>query len=91
MNLRRGYIPEKGAWGAEPEKDWGLLTTIENGAEVQRSVPSATGDYRDYYENVRDALLGRAELAVTPQHALQVMRVLELAQESSHKGCTIAW
>jgi scyllo-inositol 2-dehydrogenase (NADP+) len=91
MNLRRGFLPEKGAWGAEPEKDWGVLTTVENGAEVQTSVPSATGDYRDFYENLRDALLGHAELAVTPEHALHVMRGLELAQESSKKRCTIGW
>ncbi len=91
MNLRRGFIPEKGAWGAEPEKDWGLLTTVENGAEVEKRIPSETGDYRDYYENLRDALLGEAKLEVTPEHALNVMRVLELAQESSKKRCTIAW
>jgi scyllo-inositol 2-dehydrogenase (NADP+) len=91
MNLRKGYIPEKGAWGAEPEKDWGLLTTLENGTEVETRVPSAKGDYRDYYENLRDALLGKAQVEVTPEHALNVMRVMELAQESSKKRCTIPW
>ena len=43
------------------------------------------GDYRGYYENVRDAILGKAALVVTPQAALRVMRVLELAVQSSQE------
>jgi len=89
--LRRGYIPENGPWGAEPVEDWGVLTTVENGVELRRSVPSATGDYRDYYANVREAMLGKAQLAVTPEHALNVMRVLEMAQKSSSERRTISW
>jgi scyllo-inositol 2-dehydrogenase (NADP+) len=91
INLRRGYVPESGLWGGEPEEDWGVLTTVENDIVKKRSVPSASCDYRDYYANVRDAILGRAMLAVGPEHALDVMRVLEMAQESSRTRCTIAW
>jgi predicted dehydrogenase len=91
VNLRRGYIPESGAWGGEPEEDWGVLTTGENDVITKRSVPSASSDYRDYYANARDAILGRAMLAVTPEHALNVMRILEMAQESSRTHCTLAW
>ena len=91
INLRRGIIPETGPWGGEPEEDWGVLTTVENDVVTKRSVPSASSDYRDYYVNVRNAILGHATLAVSPEHALNVMRVLEMAQESSKKRCTIAW
>jgi len=91
INLRRGYAPENGPWGGEPEEDWGVLTTVENENVTKSSVPSATSDYRDYYANVRDAILGGETLAVTPEHALDVMRVLEMAQESSRTRCTIAW
>jgi predicted dehydrogenase len=91
INLRNGIVPRSGPWGSEPEKDWGVLTTIENDVTVQRSIPSITCDYRDYYANVRDALLGKAELAVSPEHALIVMRILEMARESSAKRCTIPW
>src|ERR1700675_4519489 len=90
-NLRRGYIPESGPWGGEPREDWGVFTNVENDVVTKHSVPSATSDYRDFYANVRDAILGRATLAVSPEHALVVMRVLEMAQESSKKRCTIAW
>ncbi|HEX3542968.1 MAG TPA: oxidoreductase [Candidatus Acidoferrum sp.] len=91
INLRRGIIPERGPWGGEPEEDWGVLATVENDVVTKRSVASANSDYRDYYANVRDAMLGRAALAVTPEHALDVMRVLEMAQESSKTRCPIAW
>jgi scyllo-inositol 2-dehydrogenase (NADP+) len=91
MNLRRGEIPKDGPWGSEPEENWGLLTLSGGTNTTQRRIPSGTGDYRDYYANVRDVLLGKAELFVTLPHALDVMRALELARESSAKGCTIPW
>jgi predicted dehydrogenase len=88
-NLRRGEIPKDAPWGAEPEEDWGVLTLHDGEKATQRRIPSGTGDYRDYYANVRDAILGKAELAVTPEWALDIMRVLELARETSQKRCTI--
>ena len=91
MNLRRGYIPSDGAWGAEPEENWGVLTVPKGDSFEQWRIPSAACDYRDYYSNVRDALLGHAALAVTPEYALDVMRMLELACESSQKRRTIPW
>jgi scyllo-inositol 2-dehydrogenase (NADP+) len=91
MNLRRGYIPEDKPWGYEPEENWGVLTFPRGDAFEQQRIPSATCDYRDYYANVRDAILGRFAPAVTPEDALDVMRMLELARESSAKRCTIPW
>src|ERR1700730_10482574 len=62
INLRAGQIPKDGPWGAEPESNWGLLTlALSDGTTEQRRIPSGTGDYRDYYANVRDVLLGKGE------------------------------
>src|SRR6266481_4892236 len=91
MNLRQGTIPESKPWGYEPEESWGVLTVPKGNSFEQRRIPSATCDYRDYYANIRDALLGRAAPAVTPEYALNVMRMLELARTSSQKQCTIRW
>lgn len=90
-NLRYGNIPASGPWGAEPEENWGVLTVPRGDAFAQRRVPSANCDFRDYYANVRDALLGKASLAVTPEWALNVMRLLEMARESSEQQRTIPW
>jgi predicted dehydrogenase len=91
-NLRRGEIPKDTPWGAEPEENWGLLTLSDaGGTTIERRIPSATSDYRDYYVNVRDTLLGRAAPAVSHQQALDVMQILELARESSTTRRTVAW
>src|SRR6266446_3554663 len=90
-NLRHGYIPGDTAWGAEPEENWGILTIPSGDAFEHRRIPSASCDYRDYYVNVRDTILGLAKLAVTPEWSLDVMRLLELARASSQKRYTIPW
>src|SRR6266436_3111238 len=91
MNLRVGNIPANTSWGYEPEENWGVLTIPAGDAFADRRIPSASCDYRDYYANVRDAILGLAELAVTPEWSLGVMRLLELARASSQKRCTMPW
>jgi scyllo-inositol 2-dehydrogenase (NADP+) len=83
--LKRGEIPGGRDWGKEPLGAWGTLSQVEADKVTERAVPTEAGDYRGYYENVRDAIRGKAALAVTPQAALSVMRVLELAQQSSHE------
>lgn len=96
--LKRGERPAHGSresnnWGREPDEAWGTVTigaagsSNERGipaqASEERRVPTEPGDYRGYYENVRDAILGKSALAVTPTAALRVMRVIELARQSS--------
>ncbi len=88
-NLRRGHIPTETAWGAEPEENWGLLTQVKDGVTTQRRVPSENCDYRDFYINLLDATLGKVPLAVTPEWALTVMRLLELARQSSKERRTV--
>src|ERR1700726_1170615 len=93
MNLRAGKLLKEGPWGAEPEKNWGVLalSVPDDFTTTQRPIPSAPCDYRYYYANIRDTLLGRATPAVTLEQALDVMRALELARESSAKRRTIPW
>ena len=90
-NLRHGNIPKDGPWGAEPEENWGVLTVPEGEKLMQRRIASANCDFRDYYANLRDALMGKAEAAVSPEWAINVMRLLELARESSEQRRTIPW
>jgi scyllo-inositol 2-dehydrogenase (NADP+) len=89
-NLRHGHVPTGTSWGAEPEENWGLATLSANGALTQRRIPSAQCDYRDFYANLRDAILGKGPLAVTPEWAIDVMRLLELARQSSNERRTIS-
>ncbi|HKT48192.1 MAG TPA: Gfo/Idh/MocA family oxidoreductase [Candidatus Acidoferrales bacterium] len=90
-NLRHDRIPDSGPWGAEPEENWGVLTRFEQGELNGTRVPPSTCDYRDFYANLRDAILGRASLAVSPNWALDVMQLMMLARESSETRCTVPW
>ena len=89
--LRRGEVPKNDAWGREPEEKWGSLYTERNDKVAVEPLRTEAGDYRRYYENVRDAILGRAAIDVTSEQALNVMRALELAKESSERRCTLRW
>jgi scyllo-inositol 2-dehydrogenase (NADP+) len=90
MNLRAGVVPVGPSWVVEREENWGELAIAQNGNTILRKIPSI-GDWRDFYANVRDAILGKAPPLVTPQQALDVMVALELALESNSKRCTIPW
>jgi len=54
-------------------------------------VPTLRSSFARYYENVRDAMLGTAELAVTPEWSLDVMRGLELAVECNRTRRVLPW
>ena len=77
-------------WGQETSADWGTLHVDVDGGSVSRPIPTLPGDYRKYYEGIRDALLGKAPAPVTGIDAWRVARVLEYARESSEKRCEVA-
>jgi scyllo-inositol 2-dehydrogenase (NADP+) len=89
--LKRGETPDQPNWGKEPSENWGTLSVSvgEGDTLTQTRIPTETGDYRRYYENVRDAIVSGAPLDVSPQHGLLIMRALELAMESSRQRCTL--
>lgn len=77
----RGY--DSPGMGDEPESAWGELRLCGEGT---RRIPTKRGNYRGFYENVRDTLAGKAELAVQPEQAWRSIRLIELARESSRDG-----
>jgi scyllo-inositol 2-dehydrogenase (NADP+) len=88
--LRNGHVPAGKSWVLEKEENWGELTLVDGEASTTQSIPSV-GDWREFYSNVRDAILGKAPLLVTPQQALDVMTALELALESNKSCTTVPW
>jgi predicted dehydrogenase len=89
-SLRNGHIPQGESWVLENEENWGEVTRVENDRMTTRRVPS-TGDWREFYANMRDAILRKAALEITPQQILDVMVAMELAFESSERRITIPW
>jgi scyllo-inositol 2-dehydrogenase (NADP+) len=82
-----------GVWLQEAEEHWGTLTVAPNPAEpaalVRSKVKTEPGDYRLFYANVRDAINGVAELAVKPEDGYRVVKLLEMARESSKEQRTL--
>jgi predicted dehydrogenase len=76
-------------WGEDPEQNWGTLA-LADGSGPQR-IKTEIGDYRNYYANVRDAILNKTQLNVSAQQALNTMRVLELAQKSNREKRSAKW
>ena len=89
--LRRGVAPGGPGWGEDPEVHWGTLQLATDADSDGCKIRTERGDYREFYENVRDAMLGKAEIAVKPEQARDVIRAIELAFESSHELCTVEW
>jgi predicted dehydrogenase len=86
-------LGSKEVWLQEKESAWGKLTVAPVPADpamlVEHQVKTELGDYRGFYANVRDAVLGTAPLAVTPEDGYRVTKLLELARESSAQGCML--
>jgi predicted dehydrogenase len=80
-------------WLAEPESAWGTLTVAPDPsapAELQQTrLPTLHGDYRLFYANVRDAILGTAPLTISTEDGFRTIKLLELALQSSHEQRTL--
>jgi predicted dehydrogenase len=90
-----GKVPRvgEGEWLQESAEHWGTLTVAPVPAEpaklVKTTIKTEAGDYRNYYANVRDAVLGKAPLAISSEEGFTVVRLLELARVSSREGRTV--
>jgi predicted dehydrogenase len=79
--LRKGEIVA----GTERAKLDASRTEIVTAAGA-RPLDVLPGDYRVFYENVAEAIAGRAPLAVTPESCRDVLRVYEAAFESARRN-----
>jgi len=80
-------------WLQEAESAWGTLTVAPDPVApdqlIESKVKTELGDYRGFYANVRDAILSAAPLALTAEDGFRVIRLLELARQSSAERRTV--
>lgn len=80
-------------WLEEEESAWGetvLAPDPEKPTELVRTrVKTLQGDYRDFYANVRDAVSGAGTLAVGSEEGYRILKLIEMARESSATGRTL--
>ncbi|KQS33592.1 Gfo/Idh/MocA family oxidoreductase [Dyadobacter sp. Leaf189] len=77
--LRKDILPTTQPWGVEPEDRWGKLYSND----FTGVITSEPGNYAPFYQNVYDAIVHNAELAVKPEEILRTTRVIDLAAQSS--------
>ncbi len=88
--LKAGLTPlTKPDWGAEPKELYGTITTTVNGVDIEGTVKSENGDYREYYRDILASILEGKTPAVTAEQARNTIRMIEYAHESSEKGCRV--
>ncbi|MBG9377740.1 Gfo/Idh/MocA family oxidoreductase [Panacibacter sp. DH6] len=89
--LRAGKLPtEVENWGQEDEQIFGTIHTDLSGHVFNEKYPSIKGDYGYYYENLYKTIREGIPLRERPEHAFNVIKLIELAEESSKEKRTIA-
>lgn len=83
-------MPQDKGYGREPSERYGTLTTIQDGKPVKEVYPTVEPPtYTEYYRKLVRALGGDGDLPASGAEAREVIRLIELAQESSRTGRTL--
>ena len=95
--LKTGRRPQLDApddWGTDPSPGEVLhmatLPGVAAPVSVRHESPNPPGNYLAYYANLRDHLVGQADLLVTPDQVRAVMRVLTLGEQSASEGLVLS-
>jgi scyllo-inositol 2-dehydrogenase (NADP+) len=83
--LKRGEIPTASDWGDDPRL--GTLYLADGSTDL---IPNLSGAYPQYYQVIHDAIVHGKPNPVDPDDALDVIKVLELAERSAKQGTTLA-
>ncbi|MCI0921986.1 Gfo/Idh/MocA family oxidoreductase [Sphingobacterium rhinopitheci] len=88
--LRAGVRPEEDPnWGVEPADIQGSLSLLIDGQDVHEYVTSEVGTGQDFYKNIVATLNGTEELFIKPEQARDVIRILELGDQSWKEQRTV--
>lgn len=87
--LKDKKVPGAPGWGSEPQQWWGKLNTRLEGKAVEGPFETVPGNYLAFYDNIFAAIREGQALAVRPEEAREVIRLIEAAQESSRKRSAV--
>ena len=76
-------------YGSEPRNQWGVLTTSSPEHPTSSTIvltPPVTGSYHLLYEELHTRIVHGAKPAVDPTVSVTVLRIIELARQSSREG-----
>lgn len=87
--LKAGALPNTSDWGKEPTEAWGKLYLDKDGLAEEQVVPSLSGNFGLYYDDLVQTLRNNAPLQVKPEHGYNTIKLIELAMQSSTERRTI--
>lgn len=87
--LRDGLRPGHPDWGREPREKWGHLSTDISGIHIDGPIEMLPGAYEQFYTFLRVALVMGGPPPVDALEAIDVLHVIEAAQESAARGTVI--
>jgi len=91
--LKGGLATSDSTFGVEPEGQQGVLTVLgSDGKPVAQKVPTETGRYMSWFENVGAAMTtgDPSILDVKPEQARDTIRIIELLYQSGSEGRKVA-
>jgi predicted dehydrogenase len=81
--LKDKKIPGSAGWGAEEKEWWGKVNTSREGLNYNGHIETIPGNYLGYYDAIYNAIREGKTLAVKPEEARDVVRLIEACIESS--------
>lgn len=82
--LKAGLTPDHVEFGGGNPP--GLLRVLDGEVEIERPLPTLDGAYADFYRALAASIRDGAPFPVTPQDAVDVMAIIELAAQSEREG-----
>jgi len=87
--LKSGILPTDKDWGKEDPAFFGLIHTERDGKIIQEIYPSLQGGYGQFYQNLHNTIRNGAQLNERPEDGYNVIRLIELAFQSSTQRKTL--
>jgi predicted dehydrogenase len=85
--LKAGKRPGDPGWAVEPREQWGRLSTEIGTSDVHIDglIETVPGAYEHYYAQLRQTLIQGSKPPVEPEQVVQVLRIIEAAQQSARE------
>jgi len=88
---KSGMSPLHPNWGVDDQSNWGTLNTNINGLHFRGKIETLRGCYQKFYENIYEVITNKKTLAVKPEEARNVIKIIEFAFQSSREKKTITF
>ena len=86
QQLNEGAIPSLESWCRPPPQPDGLLHTEIEGKVIRKELTSTPGNYMGYYDDVYNALTGKAPNPVPAEDGIKTIKIIEAALKSAAEG-----